>query len=108
MDVPEVRNFVALVPGSLGAILEDPDSGEAAVKRKFVAGFVGVVAGIVAPLPVQAQEPIREPIAGICVRPLIGEGGLINLPLVDIPGQRIPRESLELTLGGQYRECHVR
>lgn len=65
------------------------------------AGSVAVAA------PAVAQD-IREPIAGICVRPLIGEGGLVNLPLIDIPGQRIPRESLELTVGGQYRECHVR
>jgi hypothetical protein len=57
--------------------------------------------------PAQAQEPIREPIAGVCVRPLIGEGGILNLPLIDIPGQRIPNQSLELTVGGQYRECKV-
>jgi hypothetical protein len=73
-----------------------------------VAFLVALVTGSVGlARPVLAQEPIREPVAGVCVRPLIGEGGLLNLPLVDIPGQRIPNQSLEFTVGGQYRDCKV-
>lgn len=72
----------------------------------LVATFVLGAGGLAVAPAAEAQE-LREPLLGICVRPLIGEGGLINLPLVDIPGKRIPNESLELTIGGQYRECHV-
>jgi hypothetical protein len=54
-----------------------------------------------------AQEPIREPVAGACIRPLVGEGGVLNLPLLDIPGKRLPNDSIEVTIGGQYRDCKM-
>lgn len=74
-------------------------------KRRIVAGIVGALGLLGGAAPAVAQEPVREPLIGLCLRPLIGEGGILNLPLVDIPGKRIPNESLEATIGGQYREC---
>lgn len=72
--------------------------------RRLVVGMVTMgILGIAA--PAEAQEgPVREPIVGICLRPLIGK--VLNLPLIDIPDQPIPKEPIALTLGGQFDDCH--
>lgn len=76
------------------------------MRTKVVAGIVGALVSLGMAAPVFAQEtPIREPLIGLCLRPLIGEGGILNLPLIDIPGKRIPNEPTQFSLGGQYNDC---
>lgn len=111
--MPGVRETLAVDPGPLGSVLEAGVS-EERVNRKVIAGFVGVLmtGGLASAAQAQepihvAQEPIREPVAGACIRPIVGEGGLVNLPGIDLPGKRIPNDSIELTIGGQYRDCKM-
>lgn len=66
-----------------------------------------VVAGLLVALGASGVAVAGGPAFGICVRPLIGEGGILNLPLVDIPGKRIPNDSLEVTFGGEYSDCKM-
>lgn len=82
--------------------------------RRLLAGlfasgalFAGLVVGAPAAYAQEDPQPIREPMVGACIRPVIGEGGVLNLPGIDIPGKRIPNDSIELTIGGQYRDCKM-
>jgi hypothetical protein len=75
------------------------------MRRALVTGVLCGALGAVSVAPAVAQdEPIREPLVGVCLRPLIGK--ILNLPLIDIPDQPIPKEPIALTLGGQYKDCH--
>lgn len=78
-----------------------------AATRRVVAGIVGALVAPLLAVAAQAQEPVREPVVGACIRPLVGEGGVLNLPGIDLPGKRIPNDSIELTIGGQYRDCKM-
>lgn len=80
----------------------------AGIVVSLVAGSIvsGGPVGLSLIAPAEAQDiPIREPLIGLCLRPVIGEGGILNLPLIDIPGKRIPNEPTQLSFGGQYNDC---
>lgn len=77
-----------------------------AAKRRVVAGIVGGLMGLSMAGVAGAQEvPIREPLLGLCLRPVLGSGSLIDLPLVNIPGGSIPHQPIALVLGGQFDDC---
>lgn len=78
------------------------------VAARIAGASIGVLALLftLAPSTATAQEvPIREPLLGLCLRPLLGSGSLIDLPLVNVPGGSIPHQPIALVLGGQFDDC---
>jgi hypothetical protein len=56
-------------------------------------------------LPIRvAQEPPREPVFGICLRPALFK--VIDLPGLNLPAERIPWEPIAIVFLGQFRDCH--
>lgn len=76
------------------------------IRRTLTAAALSAILGIgsvASARPAVAQEPVREPLMGICLRPLLGK--ILNLPLIDVPDQPIPKEPIELMLGGNDPKC---
>lgn len=75
--------------------------------KRAVAVAVGLLLAVGVALPAGAQEGpgAYAPVVGICLRPVLASGSLIDLPLVNVPGGSIPAQPIPLVLGGQFNDC---